>query len=45
MEKETITFDEFCENINNAFIAITTMVELTKTGNEELINILSDNGR
>lgn len=42
---ETITFDEFCTNINNAFIAIATMVELTKTGQEDLINILSENGR
>jgi hypothetical protein len=45
MIEETITFDEFCNNINNAFIAISTMVELTKTGNEELINILSENGK
>ncbi len=42
---EPTTFEDFCNNINYAFIAIGTMVELTRTGNEDLINILSDNGR
>jgi len=42
---ETTTFEDFCNKINSSFMAIATMVELTKTGNEDLINILSENGK
>jgi len=42
---ETTTFEDFCNKVDESFVAIATMVEFTKTGNEDLINILSDNGK
>lgn len=41
---DTMQFDEFCNKVNSSFNAISCMMELIKSNNEDVINII-ENGR
>lgn len=41
---DTMPFDEFCDNINKSFDSINAMMQLVKSGNETVINIIENGG-
>jgi len=41
---DTIPFDEFCDKVNKSFDSINALMQLIKSGNEDVINII-ENGR
>lgn len=41
---DTIPFNEFCTKVNKSFDAIVCIMELTKSGNEDIIKVF-ENGR
>lgn len=44
---DTMSFNDFCNKVNNSFTALTMLTELYKTDNKDLIDILNsvENGR
>jgi hypothetical protein len=39
---DTIPFDEFCNKVNKSFDSINALMQLIKSGNDDIIKVIED---